>query len=102
MAKQILERPDSVAEKMPRDGALTFGDLDGRLDVLRVACRKCDRSGQYPVTKLIERYAPDTKLPDWRDHITGDCPRRANDRVSIMDLCGAHFPDLIGVFSAST
>ena len=32
---------------MPRDGALTFGDLDGKLDLLRVACRKCDRRGQY-------------------------------------------------------
>ncbi len=40
---------------MPRGGAITFGDLDGKLDVLRVACRKCDRSGQYRVAKLIER-----------------------------------------------
>ena len=26
---------------MPRDGAITFGDLVGKLDVLRVACSKC-------------------------------------------------------------
>ena len=60
---------------MPRGGALTFGDLESKLDVLRVACRKCDRRGQYPVAKLIERYGPDTKLPDWKAEITADAPR---------------------------
>ena len=42
---------------MPRDGALTFGDLEGKLDVLRVACRKCDPP--RPV------YGRDSKLVDW-------------------------------------
>ena len=37
----------------------------GKLDVLRVAW--CGRSGQYPAAKLIERYGPGAKLPDWRD-----------------------------------
>jgi hypothetical protein len=26
---------------MPRDGAIIFGDLIGKLDVLRVVCSKC-------------------------------------------------------------
>jgi hypothetical protein len=26
---------------MPRDGAIIFGDLVGKLDVLQVACDKC-------------------------------------------------------------
>jgi hypothetical protein len=80
---------------MPRYGAITFGDLDGKLDVLRVACRKCDRSGQYRVAKLIERYGLDARLVDWKDEITADCPKRANDRAALLDLCGAWFPDLI-------
>ena len=29
---------------MPRDGAILFGDLIGKLDVLRVACDKCGRA----------------------------------------------------------
>ena len=29
---------------MPRDGAIIFGDLDGKLDVLAVACDKCGRA----------------------------------------------------------
>jgi hypothetical protein len=34
---------------MPRDGAIIFGDLVGKLDVLEVACEKCGRRGRYPV-----------------------------------------------------
>ena len=28
---------------MPRDGAIVFSDLIGKLDMLRVACEKCGR-----------------------------------------------------------
>jgi hypothetical protein len=28
---------------MPRDGAIIFGDLIGKLDVLRIECAKCGR-----------------------------------------------------------
>ena len=31
---------------MPRDGAIIFSDLIGKLDVLRVACEKCGRDGR--------------------------------------------------------
>ena len=39
---------------MPRDGAIIFGDLIGKLDVLRVACSKCDRAGHYRLDRLIK------------------------------------------------
>ena len=32
---------------MPRDGAIIFSDLIGKLDGLRVACDKCGRDGSY-------------------------------------------------------
>jgi len=41
---------------MPRDGAIIFGDLIGKLDVLRIECPKCDQSGQYRLADLITRY----------------------------------------------
>jgi hypothetical protein len=66
---------------MPRHGAVVFGDIDGKLDVLHVACKKCDRRGQYPVARLIERYGREAKLVDWKDTITADCPRRTNARI---------------------
>ena len=35
---------------MPRDGAIIFGDLIGKLDMLRIECPKCGRSEDYLVT----------------------------------------------------
>ena len=40
---------------MPRDGAIVFSDLIGKLDVLRVSCRKCERDGCYKLNRLVER-----------------------------------------------
>ena len=47
---------------MPRAGAITFGDLIGELDLLRVACRKRDRKGY-----LIECYGRDGRLMDRKE-----------------------------------
>ena len=41
---------------MPRDGAIIFRDIVGKLDVLRVECAKCGRRGRYHLHRLIERY----------------------------------------------
>jgi hypothetical protein len=41
---------------MPRDGAIIFGDLIGKLDVLRVTCDKCARAGRYPLQRLIDTH----------------------------------------------
>ena len=37
-------------------GYLIFGDIEGKLDVLRVECTRCDRKGRYTVAKLIEKH----------------------------------------------
>jgi hypothetical protein len=50
---------------MPRDGAITFRDIVGKLAILRVTRDKCGRSGQYHVDRLIMRYRIDAKLFDW-------------------------------------
>jgi len=47
---------------MPREGAIIFGDLIGRLDVLYVHCPKCNRAGRYQVQHLIEERGRDAKL----------------------------------------
>jgi hypothetical protein len=39
---------------MPRDGAIIFSDLIGKLDLIRVACDKCGRDGCYGLNRLIE------------------------------------------------
>jgi hypothetical protein len=48
---------------MPRDGAIIFSDLIGKLDVLRVACAKCGRDGCYGLARLINRRGRDAQLP---------------------------------------
>ncbi len=84
-----------VGPVMPRDGAIIFGDLVGKLGVLRIECVKCGRAGQYPLAHLVARYGRDEKLFTWRDEITADCPRK--QAHGDYDLCGAICPDLLKV-----
>ena len=75
---------------MPRDGAITFRDIVGKLGVVLITCDKCGRSGQYRVDRLIMRYGIDAKLFAWSDEITADCPRKQarslNDQSWTSDL----------------
>jgi hypothetical protein len=77
---------------MPRDGAIIFGDLIGKLDVLAVACDKCGRAGRYPLKRLIDDRGRNATVVDWPDELTADCPKRV--RVNWSDRCGAKCPDL--------
>ena len=65
-----------MAIKMPRDGAIIFADLIGRLDVLYVNCPKCSRAGRYRVQHLVEERGRNSELIDWLDEITADCPKK--------------------------
>ena len=44
---------------MPARTYLIFGDIEGKLDVLRVECTKCSRKGRYRVGRL-KRMRPDS------------------------------------------
>jgi hypothetical protein len=81
---------------MPREGAITFGDLVGRLEELRVACDKCSRAGRYRLDRLIAEHGPDVKIRDWLVEISRDCPKR--QAASASDRCDAHCADLLRVF----
>jgi hypothetical protein len=59
---------------MPRDGAIIFRDLVGKLEVLRLECDKCGRHGRYRLDRLIEQDGIDAKLFDWEPE--ADCPRK--------------------------
>jgi hypothetical protein len=77
---------------MPRDGAIIFGDLIGKLGALRIECAKCGRSGKYRLAVLIAKYGRIEKLLTWTDELTADCPRkRAGD---VNDQCDVRCPDL--------
>jgi hypothetical protein len=55
---------------------LTFGELEGKLDVLRVECSRCQRKGRYRVAKLIEKYGRRADMMKRREQLNGDCPKR--------------------------
>jgi hypothetical protein len=74
---------------MPRDGAIIFADLIGKLDMLRVAC---ENDGFYGLNRLIERRGRDAKLIDWLDEITADCAKKR--AANMNDPCGARCPQL--------
>jgi hypothetical protein len=41
---------------------LVFGDIEGKLDTLRVECTKCARKGRYNVRSLIEPQGQDDEM----------------------------------------
>jgi hypothetical protein len=90
---------------MPRDGAIIFSDLIGKLDVLNVACDKCGRAGHYRLAHLIGQRGLDGRLPDWINEIAGDCPKRTsvnwNDRIGFLIAChGESRPSALQKFRA--
>jgi hypothetical protein len=74
---------------MPRT-YLVFGDIEGKFDVLRVECTKCDRKGLYLVRKLIEKYGRNGNMI-WREMPNADCPKRDG---RLTDRCDLICPDL--------
>ena len=77
---------------MPRDGAIIFADLIGKLEVLRVSCDKCGRDGRYSLTYLTVDRGRDGKVIDWLDELTADCPKKIAHNMN--DPCGARCPQL--------
>ena len=75
---------------MPREGAIIFSDLIGKLDVLRVNCEKCGRDGHYILARLIRKRGRDAKLIDWLDELTAECPKKIARNMN--DPCGATVP----------
>jgi hypothetical protein len=77
---------------MPRDGAIIFDDLICKIDVLRVECPKCGRSGRYRLADLLMRYGRNEKVFAFTKDVTANCARK--QARSDNDPCGAVFPDL--------
>ena len=77
---------------MPRDGAIVFSDLIGKLDVLRVSCSKCERDGCYGLYRLINQRGRDAKAHRLARRMTSECPKKIARNMN--DPCGAKCPQL--------
>ena len=49
---------------MSKRGSITLGEMHGRLDLLDIACHRCERRGRVSLSRLIEEHGADTGLPD--------------------------------------
>ena len=73
--------------------AITFSDLIGKLDLLRVSCEKCGRDGCYGLRRLIAKRGRDGKLTDWLGELTAECPKKIAHNMN--DPGGARCRDLV-------
>jgi hypothetical protein len=62
--------------EMPH-GSYSLGEAAAKLQMVRLSCPKCGRTGQYRVHKLLERYGPEIAMPDLR-HQLAQCPHRSD------------------------
>jgi hypothetical protein len=81
---------------MSRNSSITLRDLRGKLTMLEVACRRCERRGRLNLERLIVEHGVDAALPELGSILAGDCPRQRS--VGSYDRCGVHFPQLPGLF----
>jgi hypothetical protein len=49
--------------------------------LVRLACTKCDRKGQYRKATLLERYGPDANLVALRIERAAGCPKIAANKI---------------------
>ena len=50
---------------------------DYPFDMVRLACEKCTRKGQYLKSSLMRRFGPDQDIVDLRMELDASCPRFA-------------------------
>jgi len=78
---------------------LIFGDIEGKLGVLRVECTKCSRKGRYHVHRLIEKYGRKGNMMKLARNAKRRCPKR--DASGLHERCDLMCPDLAKVCSAA-
>jgi hypothetical protein len=91
-AKPLHQVNHAIACSAMHRDYLVFGDIEGKLDVLRVECTKCSRRGVYYLHRLIERHGRKGNMKKWKEQLNGDCPKR--DAHSPHERCDLVCPDL--------
>jgi hypothetical protein len=61
--------------------------------MVKLACRRCSRSGSYKLARLADKYGAEIRMTDLLAHLAGDC-KLWEPRHPAMERCGAYFADL--------
>jgi hypothetical protein len=88
----ITPRPLDGENRSGRARRLVFGDIDGKLEVPRVECTKCDRTGRHSVARLIAKHGRMGNMMKWKEQLNADCPKQ--EAHSLHDRCDLLCPDL--------
>src|SRR4051812_10988571 len=68
---QTANSPSNIGARrfkmMSSSGAVSLGDIAGKVTMLEIECTKCDRYGRYRVDRLIERHSANLGLPYLRE-----------------------------------
>jgi hypothetical protein len=72
-------------------GAITLGDLEGKLAAMELRCAHCRRFGCYHTAKLIERFGRNESVLNVSAELAAACPKQR--RFDVRDLCQARWSD---------
>jgi hypothetical protein len=81
---------------MSNRGSITLGELQGKLDLLDIACHHCERRGRVSLSRLIEEHGADTGLPDLWESLADDCPNARS--TALNNRCAIYYPQLPALF----
>ena len=81
---------------MSARGSITLGELQGKLDLLDIACHRCERSGRVSLARLIDEHGADTGLPDLWERLASDCQHARS--TALNNSCAIYYPQLPALF----
>lgn len=88
-ARDIAQEIDDVNKAL--SGQTLGSACAAGLVTLNVSCYVCRRRGRYRLTRLIDQYGPSLPLPQLKEQLASNCPRKDG---SYFNSCGTYFPDL--------
>ena len=80
---------------MSATGAVTLGELAGRVERLEARCRRCERHGRLRLARLIADHGAGTGLPDLAVRLAAGCPKARTP--DLAERCFVHFSQLLGL-----
>jgi hypothetical protein len=73
-------------------GVVFLGQVAARLQMLDVACTRCERRGRLNTARLVAEHGADMPVPKLLRILAADCPKM--QAAEFHDVCGIHLPQL--------